>query len=150
MFIPVVFVAYGALILSQSLRGPDTQPRLFLGNGEVPGQVWMVIGAILVGSAFSDLLIVLVRGVGLAHWQPWIITLFSVGNLILIGVLSLSDYLEAEPADPDEVATRIPADPTVWAAVQDYMADARPYLDPDLTLAKLARKLASRPRPSQR
>jgi len=59
--IPAVFVGYGFAILWQSLKGADALPRLRLGFGDLPGHIWTIIGASLIGSAFSDVLIVIVQ-----------------------------------------------------------------------------------------
>lgn len=143
VFIPAVFVGYGAAILLHCLRGPDAQPRTTLGSADMPARIWIVIGAVLIGSAFSDVLIVVARASGFDHWQPWIISLFSIGNMIIIGLFSLSGHLETEDdqTPPSDATQNAEPDAHVWEAVQSFMADKEPFLDPDLTLAKLSRKL---------
>lgn len=142
ILIPTAFFAYGLAILVKSLKGSDTQPRAYLGNGEMPSRIWLAIGAVLMASAFSDVLIVSAIGVGLKEWKPWIVSLFSTGNLIVIGLFSLSGYLETDESGQDDTPQRVEqADTATWEAVQNYMAEKRPYLDPDLTLAKLSRRL---------
>lgn len=142
IFLSGVFVAYGGAIIYQSYKGPDVQPHAFLGDGDVPLRIWQVIGAMLIVSAVSDVLIVASIATGFGHFQPWIVSLFSIGNLLVIGILSLSTHLEAEGAqDKEPLRTTTKADPEIWRRVQTYMTDQRPYLDPDLTLARLSRKL---------
>ena len=142
IFVPGAFVIYGCAILILSHKGPDAQPRAFLVDGNLPSRIWQVIGAALLASAFSDVLIVAAIASDFGHLRPWIISLFSIGNLLLIGVLSLSNHLHAEDMDEEEpLRTISEAEQHIWQRVQAYMADHRPYLDPDLTLARLSRKL---------
>lgn len=142
LLIPAGFVGYGAALVLQSARGPDAQPRLSLESSDLPARTWRIIGIALVASAFSDVLIVLAQLGGVGFLKPWIISVYSVGNLILIGALSLSGHLQAEFDNTPEPVTKAPvADDALWARVQAFMADERPYLDPDLTLTRLARKL---------
>lgn len=142
VFIAAVFVIYGSVILFQSLKGPDAQPRAFLGDGQLPTRIWQVIGVALCASALSDIFIVAAISAGVEYLRPWIISLFSVGNLMLIGIISLSNHLQSDE-DMDEVAPRVisEAEKQVWQRLQTYMQNHRPYLDPDLTLARLSRKL---------
>ncbi|WP_168769228.1 helix-turn-helix domain-containing protein [Yoonia maricola] len=139
---PSAFAIYGFAILIVSHKGPDAQPRAFLVDGNLPSRIWHVIGAALVVSALSDIMIVAAIASGFGHLQPWIISLFSIGNLLLIGIISLSSHLQAEDTSEEEpLRTSTEAEQHVWQRVQAYMADHRPYLDPDLTLARLSRKL---------
>lgn len=141
VLIPGLFVVYGLAILLQSLQGPDAQPRAYLQSGNLPARIWLVIGAVLMASAFSDVLIVVAQIAGAAHLQPWFISIYSVGNLILIGAFGLSGQGHAEP-EPEETTASVPEAPdsALWERVQTYMSNERPFLDPDLTLARLARK----------
>ncbi|MCK0167460.1 AraC family transcriptional regulator [Jannaschia sp. S6380] len=142
IFIPAIFVAYGAAILIHAARGPDVQPRVSLESAELPARIWVVIAVALIASAFSDLLIVAAQAAGAEYLQPWIISLYSVGNLILIGSLSLSGHLQ--PSDDETVGAQpIQPEPDeeLWSRIERYMADKRPYLDPDLTLSTLSRRM---------
>lgn len=145
VLLPGLFVVYGALILYHALHGPDSQPNAVLSNGDVPSRIWLIIGVALIASALSDVLIVAAQIAGYGGLRPWIISIFSVGNLLVIGVLGMSPHLQTEGADdpappgpPEEVAE---PDPKVWQRLTAYMIRHRPYLDPDLTLARLSRKL---------
>lgn len=147
IFLPALFLGYGIAIVVQSLKGPDAQPRAFLANGNLPARLWLIVGAALILSAFSDVLIIAAHISGAPEWRPWIITVFSIGNLLLIGTIGLSSHIDTDDTgdvpEPNASApkTSEPPDQEVWDQVQDYMATRRPYLDPDLTLAKLSRKL---------
>ena len=145
LLIPALFTGYGFAILVAASRSADAPPRLALESGNLPGRIWLLIGATLVASALSDALILLAHAFGAAYLQPWIVSLYVVGNLVLIGALVLSGQLE--PGDETETASETttppppPPDAELWSRVERYMAEARPYLDPELTLARLARKL---------
>ena len=142
VLLPAAFVGYGVAILMQALRGADAQPQAILAHDNLPARIWLVIGAALVASALSDVLIVLAQATGRAEARGWIITVFSVGNLLLIGLFALSPYLRAEPAEAEEADEETPEpDIELWQRLQAFMARERPYLDPNLTLAQLARKL---------
>lgn len=142
IFVPATFVVYGIAILLQSNKGPDAQPRAFLVDGNLPSRIWLVIAMALIMSALSDVLIVGAMVAGWEDLRPWIISLFSIGNMLLIGVLSLSSHLQSEDVTDEETPRPMTdSDPEVWGRVQQYMTEHQPYLDPDLTLARLSRKL---------
>lgn len=142
VLLPAAFVGYGIAILAQALRGADAQPRALLEHGNLPSRIWLMIGAALVASALSDVLIVLAHATGRAEMRGWIITVFSVGNLLLIGLFALSRYLQTDlPEAPEPNEGNPEPDAELWERLQAFMARERPYLDPNLTLAHLARKL---------
>lgn len=142
VLLPGLFVVYGGLILLSAKDGADTQPDALLASGDLPARIWLVIGAALIGSAFSDVLIVAAQIAGYGEARPWIISVFSVGNLAVIGALSFSPHLQTVvEVEPEDAPAPQAADPEVWARVQTYMETQKPYLDPDLTLSRLARKL---------
>jgi len=108
----------------------------------VPGRIWTIIGIALVGSALSDVLIVAAQMTGLAHWQPWIISLYSSMTLLIIGAFSLSSALDTQPDVEDVPAAEITeADTQIVARLDALMAAEKLYLDPDLTLSRLSRRL---------
>lgn len=141
--IPVLYIGYGSAILLTLTQGSDALPRLRLGTGEVPTKVWRIIGLCLIGSAFSDILIVAAQITGLDSWQPWIISLFSTATLILLGNMALSDSLmdpeQSVPLPPAPIDTQL--DDALMTRLDQLMATHRLYLNPDLTLTQLARRL---------
>lgn len=142
VLLPAAFVGYGIAILTQALQGSDAQPNASLAHGNLPSRIWLVIGAALIVSALSDVLIVLAQVMGHSNARGWIITVFSVGNLLLIGLFALSPTLRSdvpEASDPPPDAAQ--PDAELWTRVLELMAQEKPYLDPNLTLAQLARKL---------
>jgi AraC-like DNA-binding protein len=113
-----------------------------LESGDIPSRIWIAIGVALIASAFTDVLIVGAEWAGYTALRPWIISVYSVGSLFLIGALSLSDHLqvrsdEEQIIDPEQTES----DARILEKLNHHMTQAKPYLDPDLTLIKLARKL---------
>jgi len=142
VLLPGLFVVYGILILLSAKDGADMQPNAILASGDLPARIWLVIGAALITSALSDVLIVATQVAGYPEFRPWIISIFSVGNLLIIGAMSFSPHLETIVDDePNEATASQIADPAIWERLQDYMKTHKPYLDPDLTLSRLSRKL---------
>jgi AraC-like DNA-binding protein len=136
-----VFIGYGAAMLWVLRQGADALPRLALVSGNIPLRLWQGVALALVGSGLSDGLIVLAQVAGRPDWQPWIITLASSGTLLLVGL-----FAQGAPEAPAESAAGVPADPTpqdaeIVARLTDLMVRERLYLDPDLTLARLSRRL---------
>jgi AraC-like DNA-binding protein len=141
--IPGLFLGYGVAILLVGRQGGDATPRLRLENADLPGKVWQVIGASLIASALSDVLIIAALIGGAAFLQPWIISLFSSGMLLVVGGLSLSSVLTAPLADAIDAPGPAISDQDVQIVqrLDALMAARTPYLDPDLTLVQLSRKL---------
>jgi len=140
------FVAHHCIIDSSQyldcVPKADTQPNALLSSGDLPAQLWTVIGITLIASTFSDVLIVLAIILGYPELRPWIISIFSVGNLFVIGILSISPHMETKPNEPTQKADApMPADEGIWDRIQTYMNDKKPYLDPDLTLSRLSRMM---------
>lgn len=143
--IPALFVGYGGAIIWTGLKGADALPRMRLEAGELPGKIWQIIGWVLVASALSDGLIVLAQIAGAAHLQPWIISISASSTLVLIGVLTLSGALSQSIQEPEE-ESQSPReadalDAQIMQQLEAYMAQAKPYLNPDLTMAQLSRRL---------
>jgi AraC-like DNA-binding protein len=143
MLIPALFLGYGVAVLWLSLKGADALPRLRLEAGDLPGKIWQVMGAALIASAFSDVLILVAQMLGAGHWQPWIISIYSSVMLMVLGALSLSNALISVPMDQDDT-------PEVQISDQDVqivdrlgalMNEKRLYLNPDLTLSQLSRRM---------
>ncbi|UWR25864.1 helix-turn-helix domain-containing protein [Sulfitobacter sp. S223] len=142
--IPAVFAGYGLAIVWQSRKGADALPRMRLEAGDMPGLVWQIIGWALIASALSDGLIVLVQIIGMGYLQPWIISIASSTTLAVIGVLTLSGALGAGAPDPEEAAAPREADALdtqIMTQLDALMAQAQPYLNPDLTMSQLSRRL---------
>ncbi|BBE72747.1 AraC family transcriptional regulator [Oharaeibacter diazotrophicus] len=152
VLIPTVFVVYAGALLWRLRAGADATPRLSLATGERPGLVWRAIAGALLFSAVGDVAMAAAMGAGADWLRPWIVVVLTVGNLLGIGLLTLSGVLAAPPAAAaeEEDETAVPAatapeiaaaDAALMARIDALMAETRLYLDPDLTLARLARRL---------
>ena len=144
--IPLVFVAYGIAILIVSSGGSDALPITRLSAGNLPGIIWRVIGVSLIVSAFGDAVIVLAQILDRGAWQPWIIAVTSTGMLLLLGGLSLSSSLWKETEEADDAPDPKPSvdpeeDAKIMARLEALMVQQKLYLDPDLTLNQIARRL---------
>lgn len=146
VLIPALFILYGSGILMTVRKGADALPRLRLDAAGLPARIWAVIGAALVASAFSDVLIVGAILLGAGWLQFWLISMFSAANLLLVGLLSLSGAVQSTPSPQTQRAIApetTEEDAEVMSRLATLMRDERPYLDPDLTLIRLARKLGT-------
>lgn len=142
LVIPALFFGYGGAILWTLRRRADDLPRLALGAGAAPGRLWRMIGWALIGSALSDVAIVAVQGMGRGDLVPWIVSLASSLTLVLVGGLALTPDLAPEaPSRPEPEPEALAAEAELLAQLDALMRRDRLYLDPDLTLNRLARRL---------
>ena len=141
--IPSLFLGYGVAILIKGLAGPDALPRMRLEAGDLPGRIWQIIGGALMLSALSDVMIVGVQIAGAAYLQPWIISIYSSLMLLVVGGLSLSGALENAPAEEDETPEQsiTEEDVQIVAKLDGLMQQQKLYLNPDLTLSQLSRRV---------
>lgn len=152
--IPALFVVYAVALLVRLRAGADAMPRLSLASGERPRLIWGLIAVALLASALGDASIAAVMWAGDAWARPWIVVILTVGNLTGISLLSLSGALAGpvaaaaaeeedertstgESASPEQAA----ADAALMARLDALMTRDRLYLDPDLTLSRIARRL---------
>ncbi len=150
IIVPATFVGYGVALLLATLKDGGDLPAVRLESGNVPKHLWQVIAASLLVSAASDILIVITQISGVHSWQPVIVTVFSSMTLLALGLLSLSRELNTHrSADTTATATTPPpaqqaaADAELMHTVSRLMQEQHLYLDPDLSLARLARKAAT-------
>jgi AraC-like DNA-binding protein len=143
--IPISFAAYGLAMLQHLWRGEDSLLHSRLENGENALFAWRIIAAALIASAFCDVLIA--YGLSQGNTSPllWIPSMTSLLSLFSLGILGLSHAIESrrekdsdKHSPSDEDTSR---DQAIIASLDTYMLQQKPYLDPDLTLARLARKL---------
>lgn len=143
LIIPVLFTGYGLAIILEAKNGSDALPRMRIEAGDLPGRIWIVIGAALTASAFSDVLIAGAQIMGAAYLQPWIISIYSSGMLMIVGLLSLSGALRNAESQPEpELRPEVSEiDTEIVAKLDALMERDRLYLNPDLTLTQLSRKM---------
>ena len=142
--VPALFAGYGVAILIR-LRGDSTLPLARLEAGPLPARIWKAVGVLLILSALSDILIAVAIGLGHGGLRPLIISVFTSVTLLGIGLLSLSRAAAGTVEDPPEETGPEPSpseeEAALVARVDALMNQHRPYLDPDLTLTRLARRL---------
>lgn len=140
--VPLVFAGYGLMILLWLRPGADSLPQARLDAGDLPVRVWRTVGIALVLSACSDVAIATALANGALWVQPLVVSFFSSLWLLAIGALSLSQSLETEKEDaPALPAPANDSETALFAELQTLLAHERLYLDPDLTLARLAKRL---------
>lgn len=146
VLIPLSFAGYGAAVLLGLRHGEDSLPHSRLQGGAMPLLAWAIIGLSLIASAGSDMLISygMARGErGMLFWLP---SLFASLSLLSLGALSLSRAIESQRdcMTDDEPVSQFDIDrrQAIIAKLDEHMRVHRPFVDPDLTLARLARKLA--------
>lgn len=141
----LVYFGYGGALLVSLMRLHGELPLARLGADGVTARIWAVIGAGLVLSGVSDLLI----SVGLSHGQTWVrVALLNAASslaLLTIGVLVLSPELAA-PLSAQDAAQPAPVPPTdtdreIMDQLRRLLEQEALFLDPDLNLARLSRRL---------
>jgi AraC-like DNA-binding protein len=142
--VTALFISYGGAMLVALRGGRDALLRTGLGSGDTPLFIWRGIGCALILSGLVDVLIVVVQATGHGAWQGAIVGVTSSLSLLVLGALGLSRTLhggdtedDAGAAEPHDTAT----DAALMARLEAMMTERRPYLDPDLTLGQLARRL---------
>lgn len=145
ILIPVLFVVYGAAIILWLVPGENSLPHSLLENGRMPILVWRVLGGALIVSAATDVFIAFSLAAGDDSVLLWVPSVFSSLTLLILGVLSLSYSIESRsdgeiennPFSQEDVER----DQTIITKLDQYVFTNKPFLDPDLTLARLSRKL---------
>jgi AraC-like DNA-binding protein len=142
--VALVFLGYGAAILLY-LRTNLDLPLARIEAGSRPALLWQTLGALLIASALCDILIALAYASGNATWAGWIISLFASAILLLLGALTslpeaqgeAETTLPPQESDPETMAE----DGEILARLDSFLAREKPYLEPNLTLLRLARRL---------
>jgi AraC-like DNA-binding protein len=147
--VSLLFAGYGGAILRR-LHASADMPLARLGAGRLPTAIWRAVGWGLVASAVGDVLIAVAHATDRGEWTGWMIAVSSSLMLLLLGLLG-SDPAAAgaeapEPRSPQPDAAPPPRAPVaedaeIVARLDAFLARERLHLDPDLTLARLARRL---------
>jgi AraC-like DNA-binding protein len=154
------FVGYGVALLLALRPGAAELPLARLASGNGPRWLWRFVALSLLVSALGDGLIYLDQLTQGGESRAVLISAMSSLTLLALGSIGLSpEWRTAEPTetgrhgalppspDPEpapersDAATAEVADPALLARLEAHMREARPWLNPDLTLVALARKL---------
>jgi AraC-like DNA-binding protein len=143
VLIPLSFACYGLAILLLLWRGEDILLHSRLESGARALLAWRILALSLIASALCDILIAYGIAHGVQSYVLWVPSVVSSLSLLALGILSLSHAIESrrenEPESlSDEDASR---DQAIIKTLDHYLEQHQPYLDPDLTLSRLARKL---------
>jgi AraC-like DNA-binding protein len=147
--IPLSFTGYGIAILVRLLQGEDSLLHSLLESGASALWVWRIVALSLIASAMGDVLIAFALAKGMPSAVLWVPSLLSPLSLLSLGVLSLTNAIESGREHETENLTEEDAsrDQAIIAALDKYLSEHKSYLDPDLTLARLARKLVMPAKP---
>jgi AraC-like DNA-binding protein len=142
--IPAVFLIYGTALLHSLHQGGDSLIFTQLDSDNIPLRLWQFIATALLVSSLGEIVINLAHASGHGTWQPMILSALSSLTLLALGALALSPHLHLEndakettldaPIQPSEAATKL------VARLQTLLKNDPLFLDPDLTLSRLARR----------
>ncbi len=149
-----IFLIYGSAILVTLSRSSGDLPLAPLGAGNLPTRVWQMIAIALIASALSDVLISLALIWGQHGLPPLILSVFSSLALLAIGGLGLTSQSHSSAEQEETISLpngviRDDVDPDqaqrnkeIMAQLNRLIRDHHLYLDPELTLVRLARRLS--------
>lgn len=147
--VPSLYVGYGVALLLVVAHGVDGMPRTRLETGNTPVRIWGFMGVALFLSALIDVAVTVAHMASVPHWQPWMVSVGSACTLAMFGGLALSQSLtnrnrresaaEAGTASGHDVNPD--ADAEIVARSNTLLSDHEIYLDRDLTLGRLSRRL---------
>lgn len=143
--VPAIFIAYGMAILIELRHGADSLSLTRLETGGLPVRIWRLLAVFLLASALSDGLIALDFFIGSGDLTSWIVSAFTFVTLLGLGFITLSRTADAAgDSESNRVPTSAvePEDSETVGRLRDLMEDRKLYRDPDLTLGRLARRLA--------
>jgi AraC-like DNA-binding protein len=145
ILIPALFAGYGVAMLLRLGRGEDSLPHSRLESGAMSVLAWRIVAIALIASAVSDVVIAYYLSRGETGVLLWVPSVVSSLTLLCLGALSLSHAIEGKRDDQAEEPNVSPEDSerhqSVIARLDDYVETQKSFLDPDLTLARLSRKL---------
>jgi AraC-like DNA-binding protein len=145
ILIPTLFAGYGAAMLLRLGRGEDSLPHSRLESGAMPVLAWRIVAIALIVSAASDVLIAYYLSIGETGVLLWVPSVVSSLTLLCLGALSLSNAIEGKGEDQAEEPSVSAEDSERHHAIVErldaYVEAQKPFLDPELTLARLSRKL---------
>jgi AraC-like DNA-binding protein len=143
VLIPLSFTAYGIAMLRHMWRGEDSLLHSRLESGSKALLAWRILAASLIASALCDVLIAYGMATGMKSVVLWLPSVVSSLSLLSLGAVGLSRAVESRREHDTETLSEedTSRDQAIIATLDQYLVLHKPFLDPDLTLARLARKL---------
>ena len=140
--IPAIFLIYGSALLHSLHQSGDSLILTRPDSDNIPLRLWQFIAASLLVSSFGEIVISLAHASGRGTWQPMVVSALSALRLLALG---LSPHLHLAN-DAKETTLDAPTQPTeaateLVARLQTLLQKYPLFLDPDLTLSRLARRL---------
>ena len=142
-FLTLWFAGHGIWIIASVRKGADSLPNVPLETAEGARRLWLGAGIILLLTALVDVIIIASVIAGFGDWVPRIVT--SSSALILLGLAFIG---LAQPQTTEISVTDTPVIPevdeesaTLFARATSLLETEKLYLDPDLNLTRLARRL---------
>ncbi|MEM9779393.1 MAG: helix-turn-helix domain-containing protein [Pseudomonadota bacterium] len=143
--IPLLFAGYGLAILIVLRTGEESLPHSRLEEAGLSLLIWRVLAVALLASAITDVFIAVRLAAGDSSVLLWLPSLTSSITLFVLGVLGLSNSAESqndpEPDPPAYSPEDERRDEAIIEKLDAFVVARKPYVDPDLTLARLARQL---------
>ncbi|MCV0429008.1 MAG: AraC family transcriptional regulator [Roseibium sp.] len=148
--IVLIFFGYGCALLISLQAHRDALPLVNLAAGTIPHRIWTAISIALLVSALTDIMIAYAFQTGSPDWAFKIISAGSAAALLAIGILCLSPNLRT--GEPERACTSSTdsnsaqqitskADTDLVARLDDLLETKALFLDPGLTLNRLAQRL---------
>jgi AraC-like DNA-binding protein len=155
------FLAYGVALLMTLRPGVAELPLSRLASDNMPRWLWRFVALSLLVSALGDGLIFLDQLMQMGESRGLLISAMSSLMLLAMGSIGLSREWQMSELVDDSVDSQLTAnenasepvnaeptvetleavDPALLTRLDAYMREAQPWLNPDLSLMALARKL---------
>lgn len=145
LVVSAIFLSYGLALLWKLRNAPDL-PLARIGSGQIPVRIWQCIGALLIASSLSDVLIAMAFASGHGDWAGGIISLFASASLLAIGMIGSAPDAVGPGEQPTQAGPKVrpvaqDEEKEVCARLEAFLSREKLYLDPDLTLQRLSRRL---------
>ena len=142
-FLTLWFAGHGILLWLSVRSGADTLPNVPFETAESARSLWIGAALVLLATGLVDVVIILCVVAGLDDWVPWIVTSSSAVILLCLAAIGLAQphtaTIEEAPAtDPKPIDEEMRV---LFGRAAALLESEKLYLDPDLNLTRLARRL---------
>lgn len=142
-FLTLWFAGHGIMLWLSVRSGSDTLPNVPFEAAEGARRLWIGAAVVLLVTALVDLVIILSVISGFSDWVPWIVTSSSAVILLCLAAIGLAQPQTAQIEQTPTIEPK-PIDEETSALFDRATAlleAEKLYLDPDLNLTRLARRL---------